>query len=134
MFIFCNYIILYLLLCSNSWRCCRWQEQWESLPLCHTQAHFYFNFFANFFQKFGGFRGGKATPLSPATCVFFFFSSWVECCCLLALQERERVKKKKYRGGVYPSYVHYFSATYVLYARKRGKKTQRWKRKSSSCK
>lgn len=67
-------------------------------------------------------RGGKeAIPTPPfATCVLSFR---VECCCLLALQERERVKKKKYCGGVYPSYVHYFSATYVLYTKKKKKKS-----------
>lgn len=68
---------------------------------------------------------GEIPTLHPATCVLSFR---VECCCLLALQERERVggrggeEKKKYCGGVYPSYVHYFSATYVLYTKKNGKK------------
>lgn len=74
-------------------------------------------------EDFGGGGGGvkkkKQIPLYPAPCVLSFR---VECCCLLALQERERVKKK-YCGGVYPSYVHYFSATYVLYTKKKKKKS-----------
>lgn len=57
--------------------------------------------------------GGESKSHSyPATCVLSFR---VECCCLLALQE------KKYCGGVYPSYVHYFPATYVLLRKSRKK-------------
>lgn len=83
MFIFCNYITVYLLLCSTVGRTGRW---W-SLPCQPARVHIVFS------QPIGGsgrWGAGRACPTLPPAARVLSFP--VECCCLLALQEK--VKRK----------------------------------------
>lgn len=66
-------------------------------------------------------RSKKKRKPRPAPPPVFLFSE------LNAVVYELYRKEKKYRGGVYPSYVHYFSATYVPILKKKC-----WK--SSLCK
>lgn len=94
MFIFCNYITVYLLLCSTVGKYRRWQNLTLKMMFVALRSAaaciFYPRQVLLKLQRISVEVGRESeSHSSPAACVPSFQA---ECCCLLALQER--VKKK----------------------------------------